>query len=46
VQGKAIDDIKAFLKISLGTLLRFYNAAIPFEMLNEMKEDLIEAVSN
>ena len=37
----AIEDVKSFLRIALATLIRFYNASLSFDMLNEMKEDLV-----
>ena len=46
LQGKAIEDIKLFLRITLATLIRFYNASVPFDTLNEMKEDLVQSVTN
>ena len=43
---KVIGDIKEFLRIMLGTIIRFYSPVIRFEELNEMKEDLIETTTS
>ena len=43
---KVIGDLKEFLRIMLGTIIRFYTPVIKFEELSEMKEDLIETTTS
>ena len=43
---KVIGDLKEFLRIMLGTIIRFYSPVLRFEELNEMKEDLIETTTS
>ena len=43
---KVIGDLKEFLRIMLGTIIRFYTPVVKFEELNEMKEDLIETTTS
>lgn len=42
---EALGEVKQFLCMMYGTLIRFYNTIIKVEVLENMKEDLIELIT-
>ena len=44
--NQVLSDVKSFIKILLSTVISFYNPVLREDELSEMKEDLVETITN